>query len=82
MPNFKYADYFQKNESPAFDNVLNPGVPAPNSGIYRCQSCGFEAACVSGRPLPPEHNCHQHGSNWSAVGLVRWRLAAAIHHQH
>ena len=81
MPNFKNGSFFNTNLAPEFDRVLTPGTPTPVSGIYRCDSYGFEAVSTAGHPLPPAELCGQHSSSWRCNhGLVRWRLvAAAIH---
>lgn len=81
MPNYQNPAYFRQNSSTEFTQVYHPGKITPNSGIYRCISCGFEATCVSGRTLPPESNCQNHSPKWRAAwGTVQWQLvAAAIH---
>lgn len=81
MPNFKDSRWFQQNSSPDFDKLYHPGTPAPHSGIYRCENCGFEADSTAGSPLPPARVCTQHGPQWKCShGVVQWRLvAAAIH---
>jgi hypothetical protein len=83
MPNFKYPTSFAKNDSSEFDKLYPPGTPAPNSGIYRCEACGFEADSTAGKPLPPTHSCALHSPHWKCGhGVVQWRLvAAAIHHR-
>ena len=35
------------------------GTPTPASGIYRCESCGFEVDSTRGNPLPPTKICPQ-----------------------
>jgi hypothetical protein len=72
MPNFKNSNFFAQNSSPPFDAQHHPGQTTPASGIYRCTSCGFEATCVMGKPLPPENACHLHSSKWKATGKVQW----------
>jgi hypothetical protein len=81
MPNFKDNKYFNANSSEVFDRLFSPGTPAPASGIYRCESCGYEASSTAGNPLPPAKICTQHSTAWRCVpGPVTWRLvAAAIH---
>jgi hypothetical protein len=81
MPNYKNNQYFNQNTSTAFDAVLTPGTPTPDSGIYRCESCGFEIDSTKGHPLPPTKICPQHSPNWKCNhGPVRWRLVAAAVH--
>jgi len=73
MASYKYKDYLSHSDSDAFDKLYHPGTDAPYSGIYRCQSCGYEAACNAGQPLPPQ-NVHPHNDP------ILWRLAVyAIH---
>ena len=81
MPNYKYSQFLRTNTSSTFDGVLTPGTPTPSSGIYRCESCGFEVVSTFGHPLPPTQVCPNHSPRWQcAHGPVRWRLvAAAIH---
>lgn len=82
MPNFKDGSVFRQlpNDS-NFDAIHAPGQATPFSGIYKCQSCGFECASVKTHPLPPERDCVNHHYQWkTSSGVVRWRLvAAAIH---
>lgn len=81
MPNYKNGQYFSTNKSGTFDQLFTPGTLAPASGIYRCESCGYEADSTEGKPLPPSQTCLQHSASWIAEhGRVLWRLvAAAIH---
>jgi hypothetical protein len=82
MPNYKYSTGFNKNDSTEFDKVYPPGTPAPNSGIYRCEACGFEADSTRGNPLPPARSCALHSPLWKCGhGVVQWRLVAAAVHQ-
>jgi hypothetical protein len=68
---YKYASYLGLRDHPAFDQVYEPGVATPHSGIYRCEGCGQEVTSVQPHPLPPQ-NHHQHNST---QGRIRWRLA-------
>lgn len=81
MPNYKVPQYFHQNSASTFDEVHAPGSIAPASGVYRCESCGFEAVSTQGHRLPPELNCVHHSAAWICnAGRVLWRLvAAAIH---
>jgi hypothetical protein len=81
MPTFKHSNMFHQNSSNAFDQLYSPGTTTPHSGIYRCESCGFEADSTAGRPLPPARICTQHSPLWKCGhGVIQWRLvAAAIH---
>jgi len=82
MPNYKDGSVFNQLPSDGnFDTIHPPGQTAPFSGIYRCQSCGFEAVSTKGNALPPEYVCSVHHPQWKGCsGAVSWRLvAAAIH---
>jgi hypothetical protein len=81
MPNYKYGKFFGENQSDTFDQLLPPGTVTPASGIYRCETCGFEAVSTLGHPLPPTVTCPNHDRQWKCNhGLVRWRLVAAAVH--
>lgn len=82
MPNYKDGAVFNRLSNDGnFDTIHWPGQITPFSGIYKCQSCGFEAVSTKGNPLPPERACANHHSQWRGYqGTVSWRLvAAAIH---
>lgn len=82
MPNYKDGSVFNHLPSdPNFDTIHLPGHLTPFSGIYRCQSCGFECVSTKGHTLPPERACDLHHREWKVfTGVVSWRLvAAAIH---
>lgn len=70
MALYKNGNYLSQNDSQAFDELITPGHPTPNSGIYRCEGCGHEIAANKGQPMPPQ-NHHQHQPN---QGHIRWRL--------
>lgn len=70
MAQYKYNKYLNQNDSNAFDTIYKPGDTTPNSGIYRCESCGDEVASNKGNPLPPQ-NHHQHRTG---QGAIRWKL--------
>ncbi len=59
MALFKYEQFISKSSDGAFDRLHEPGVEAPNPGIYRCAVCGREIAIAAGHDLPPQ-NHHQH----------------------
>jgi hypothetical protein len=82
MPNYKNPAVFnQLPNDTNFDTIHWPGQLAPFSGIYKCQSCGFECVSTKNHPLPPERACSAHSVEWRGhSGAVSWRLvAAAIH---
>jgi len=76
MALYKYAQYVKVNTDAIFDDIHQPGVPAPRSGIYRCEACGKEVASNQGEPLPPQ-NHHQHAPS---QGAIRWRLVVYAQH--
>ena len=70
MALYRYAQYLMNSNDRAFVAIHKAGVPAPHSGVYRCEGCGHEVASIEGNPLPPE-NHHQH---IRSQGAIRWRL--------
>lgn len=70
MAQYKYGQFLQQKDLPAYDITYNPGTIAPDSGIYRCTNCGDEDACNKGNPLPPQ-NHRQHAP---ASGAIQWKL--------
>ena len=78
LPYFRNLEGYQQSASRVFSNLIAPGGTAPESGIYHCEACGFEVACVSGAVLPREESCSSHEKRWKCrQGAVRWRLVAA-----
>ena len=77
MAIYKYAEYLKKSEEAVYDNIYNPGTPAPFSGIYRCMGCHKEVASNQEEPLPTQ-NLHQHTP---AQGTIRWRLIVYADHR-
>jgi len=82
MPNYKDGSVFHQLPADAnFDKIHLPGQATPYSGIYRCQSCGFECVSTKGHPLPPERGCSEHSITWIGYrGQVTWKLVAAAVH--
>ena len=70
MALYKYAHHFQRTDSAEFDRLFHPGDSCPHSGSYRCITCGAEAACNYGDPLPPQ-NHHQHSP---LAGRITWQM--------
>lgn len=70
MAQYKYAAYLKQNDHTAYDTLYKPGEPCPNSGIYRCETCGDEIASNKGNPFPPQ-NHHQHAPG---KGTFQWKL--------
>jgi hypothetical protein len=68
---YKYENLLSKSIDAKFDEIHEPGVPTPYSGIYICHGCGKEVTSVNPHPLPPQ-NHHQHTTE---QGKIRWRLA-------
>jgi hypothetical protein len=81
MPYFKDPFVYQQSASAIFEQAFKPGSVAPNSSIYRCDSCGFEVACAVGSALPSSPNCSSHGTVGNArrglwlgdSSLRRWK---------
>ena len=73
MANYKYPQFLSQSNHQAFDELHRPGVPAPHSGIYRCEGCGVNEVSTHLNPLPPQ-NHHQHTI---LQGPIVWRLIAA-----
>lgn len=69
MALYKNGNALQHSEHQAFNEEHNPGVAAPNPGIYQCVNCGDEIGIASGHTLPPQ-NHHQHQNNLP----VKWKL--------
>jgi hypothetical protein len=82
MPNYKDGSVFSQLPTDGnFDTLHLPGHLAPFSGIYKCNTCGFECVSTRGNTLPPTESCLNHAVTWkSQHGLVRWRLVAAAVH--
>lgn len=70
MAQYKYEKYLNQSNNTAYDSLHKPGENCPNSGIYRCESCGDEIASNKGNPFPPQ-NHHQHPPG---KGGIQWRL--------
>jgi hypothetical protein len=70
MAQYKYGGYLQKSDHSAYDTLHKPGATTPDSGIYKCESCGDEVASNKGNPLPPQN----HKQHDPAKGLIQWRL--------
>ncbi len=70
MATYKEPRYLHVVDHGAFDELHQPGMPAPFPGIYRCESCGNEVASRRGEPLPPlSHHLHE-----GKARPIRWRL--------
>ena len=64
MPYLKNLEGYLQSASAIFSKSIRPGDVAPQSGIYRCASCGFEVVTVAGASLPHEQNCSDHDLRW------------------
>lgn len=76
MAHYKYEKFVTKVDSAAYDTLSDPGVKAPNAGIYRCNACGHEIGIALGHVLPPQgHHKHPIG-----IGPIKWQLIVfAVH---
>lgn len=78
MPYFANLGGYQQSASKVFKTGCGPGTAAPCSGIYRCETCGFEIVRGMGDALPAVDQCSEHCKEWRIIkGKVRWRLMAA-----
>lgn len=74
MAYYKILDYLQEEQPdqyPLYDRVFEPGVPAPVSGVYRCDICWKSTPAIGSRPLPSFERFHVHSSTEDPI---RWRL--------
>src|ERR1700728_1868588 len=71
MAHYKYPQLLQQVNTPAYDQLHHPGNITPDSGIYRCEVCGWEVVSERGNPFPPP-NHHTH----PGFQPIKWRLAA------
>ena len=44
MAQYKYSSYLKQLDNDEYDKTYTPGQNCPNSGIYRCETCGDEIA--------------------------------------
>lgn len=65
--------YLKSSDSYLFDLKWGPGEEVEQSGIYRCTSCGLEAACNKGDHFPPQ-NSKQHPKKEDDI---QWKLVVA-----
>jgi hypothetical protein len=72
MAEYKYALFLVQANKAVYDQLHNPGVLAPYSGICRCINCAREDRCIQGKPLPPQ-NHHQH----VPPSPIQWQLIVA-----
>ena len=70
MAQYKYSSYLKQLDNDEYDKTYTPGQNCPNSGIYRCETCGDEIASNKGNPFPPQ-NHHQHAPG---AGAILWKL--------
>jgi hypothetical protein len=74
MALYKDRQYLNDSDHGAFDLLLRPGNSAPNSGIYRCETCGAETVSEKSRLLPA-NNHHVHAEE---LGQIQWRLIVLV----
>lgn len=76
MAHYKYPQVLQKVDGGAYDQFHHPGNITPDSGIYRCEVCGWEIVSEKFKTFPPQsHHTHAIG-----LGPIQWRLIVfAVH---
>ncbi|HUI07750.1 MAG TPA: hypothetical protein VL486_12175 [Verrucomicrobiae bacterium] len=74
MALYKDSQYLGTSIDGAFDVLHRPGATTPDTGVYRCESCGHEIVSNTGSPLPRQEH-HQHGST---QGSIRWRMIVFV----
>ena len=83
MAFFKDRKVLEECDQTYFDKELLPGTPTHRSGIYRCDSCGFEIVLRHSEMLPQIQVCDGHdiGSGWESPpsGRVKWHLVVLAH---
>ena len=76
MAQYKYDMYLKKADFAAYDTLHQPGVPAPNAGIYRCEVCSHEIAIAEKHILPSQ----THAQHDPKAGKIQWRLIVFAQH--
>lgn len=76
MAQYKYGNFLVQSQSTAYDTLYHPGVATPDSGIYRCEVCGWEVVSERGKPFPPQ-NHHTHPMREP----IQWRLVVFAQHK-
>lgn len=76
MATYKYVQHLNHSDSPAFDQVHEPGIAAPYAGIYRCTKCGHEIGIAKSHILPPQ----SHPQHPTSLGPIRWQLIVFAQH--
>lgn len=76
MAQFKYGSFLVQSQSTAYDSLYHPGHITPDSGIYRCEVCGWEVVSEHGNPFPPQDH-HTHPSRQP----IQWRLVVFAQHR-
>lgn len=75
MALYKNAQKLKHSDHSAFDTLHNPGVAAPNAGIYRCINCDHEIGIAEGHTLPPQHQNHP------ANLAIKWQMIVFAQHK-
>lgn len=75
MALYKDSTVVKYSDSTAFDAIHNPGIQAPNAGIYRCINCDHEIGIAEGHTLPPQHKNHPAGVD------IKWKMVAFAQHK-
>ncbi|GAB2955902.1 hypothetical protein GCM10011328_42560 [Hafnia psychrotolerans] len=75
MALYKNSQVVKHSDHAAFDAIHNPGIAAPDAGIYRCINCSHEIGIAKGHTLPPQHQNHPDGV------AIKWQMVAFAQHK-
>jgi hypothetical protein len=78
MAVFQEHMFVKRIEHRAFDRLIKPPDRALYTGIYRCESCGYEDIIWQGTELPDDN--HTHSIDRRDRPIV-WRLIVAASDQ-
>jgi hypothetical protein len=76
MALYKEKKFLVESSHTAFDSTHNPGVAAPDAGIYRCTKCGHEIGIAQGHTLPSQ----VHAKHPPSLGDIKWQLIVFAQH--
>jgi hypothetical protein len=83
---YEQTRFLESCDNENFNTLRAPDASVECTGVYRCESCGFEVICEHLRFLPTPATCHGHDFGFwhppDPAGHVRWRLVIAIKNHH